>query len=260
MSIITLITDLGRNDFYLSTVKAKILSQNPDCHIVDITHEISKFSIAEAAFVLKSVFSSFPNDTIHIIGVGAGAIDEGRHLGIHYKNQFIITADNGFFSLIADQHADTMVELQMNIDTDLVTFPTRDLYAPAAAYLSKGGTLEMIGRKTDEFLQRTLIQPVVGESHIKGMVIYVDSYGNAVSNISKELFKQVGKNRGFLIGFIHKGYEIEAIETRYSAVPEGDRLAMFNSMGNLEIAINKGSAVDLLGLGKGESIIISFDD
>ena len=210
--------------------------------------------------MLKSVFNNFPNDTVHIIGVGAGAIDEGRHLAIKYKNQYILTADNGFFSLIADQHADLIVELQMNLDTDLVTFPTRDLYAPAAAYLSKGGTLEMIGRKTEQFQQRTLIQPVVGDDHIKGMIIYVDSYGNAISNITKELFRQIGKDRAFIIGFIHKGYEIEEIGTRYSSASEGDRLAMFNSTGNLEIAINKGHAANLLGLGMGESIIISFDD
>lgn len=259
MPIITLTTDLGTNDFYLSTVKAKILSQFPDIQIIDISHSIDKFNIAEASFMLKSAMSDFPKDTIHLVGVGEQSIDSIRHLGIRYKDQYLICADNGFFSLIANQHADLMVEIQMNIDTDILTFPTRDLYVPAALHLARGGTLEVIGKRTEEFQKRSLIQPVTGDGYIKGMVIYVDDYGNAISNITRELFKSVGKGREFLIGFIHKGYEINSIDQRYSDSSEGDRLAMFNSAGYLEIAINHGHAANLLGLHKGETIIISFD-
>jgi S-adenosyl-L-methionine hydrolase (adenosine-forming) len=257
--IVTLTTDLGGRDFYLSTIKAKLLSQDVDCHIIDISHEIDKFNIAEAAFVLKNVMTDFPKGTIHIIGVGSGATDEGRHLGIQYKGQYILTADNGFFSLIADHHPDLIVDLQMNLDTDAPNFPTRDLYVPAALHLARGGTLEVIGRRTEQYAQRTLIQPVKGEDYLKGMVIYVDAYGNAITNIEHELFKKVGKGRHFLIGFIHKGYEIDQINHRYSDASEGERLAMFNSAGYLEIAINHGHAGNLLGLEKGETIIVSFD-
>ena len=167
--IVTLTTDLGGRDFYLSTIKAKLLSQDVDCHIIDISHEIDKFNIAEAAFVLKNVMTDFPKGTIHIIGVGSGATDEGRHLGIQYKGQYILTADNGFFSLIADHHPDLIVDLQMNLDTDAPNFPTRDLYVPAALHLARGGTLEVIGRRTEQYAQRTLIQPVKGEDYLKGM-------------------------------------------------------------------------------------------
>ena len=221
------------------------MSQDVECQIIDITHDIDKFNIAEAAFVLKNVMSDFPKGTIHIIGVGSGATDEGRHLGIQYKGQYIITADNGFFSLIADHHPDLIVDIQLNLDTDAPNFPTRDLYVPAALHLARGGTLEVFGRRTEEYL--------------KGMVIYVDGYGNAITNIERELFKNVGKGRHFLIGFIHKGYEIDEIDTRYSDASEGDRLALFNSAGYLEIAINHGHAGNLLGLDKGETIIVSFD-
>ncbi len=258
--IITLTTDLGYGDYYLSLIKAKIYSQDVDCQVIDISHEIDKFNLAEAAFVLKSVMSNFPKGTIHIVGVAAGAVDEGRHLVFSYLNQFIITADNGFFSLIADHHPDIVVELKINLDTNDVNFPTRDLYAPAAALLARGVTPEVIGKQIQDYQKRAMLQPVIGDGFIKGSITYVDNYGNAISNINRELFKKVGKGRRFLIGFIQKGYDIDVISSRYSDASEGDRLAMFNSAGMLEVAINHGNASHLLGLEKSETIIITFDD
>lgn len=258
--IITLTTDLGYGDYYLSMIKAKIYSQGTDFQIIDISHEIDKFNLAEAAFVLKSVMPNFPKGTIHIIGVSPGAVDEGRHLVFSYLNQFIITADNGFFSLIADHHPDMVVELNIKLDTDEVNFPTRDLYAPAAALLARGVTLEVIGNQITDYQRRAMLQPVIGDGYIKGAVTYIDNYGNAICNISKELFVKIGKGRGFIIGFVQRGYDMNIIDNRYSDASEGDRLALFNSAGLLEISINHGNASNLLGLEKGETIIISFDD
>lgn len=258
--IITLTTDLGHGDYYLSLIKAKIYSQDVDCQIIDISHNIDKFNLGEAAFVLKSVLPSFPKGTIHIVGVASGAVDEGRHLVFSYLNQFIITADNGFFSLIADHHPDLVVELKINLDTDDVNFPSRDLYAQAATLLARGVTPEVIGQPIQDYQKRAMLQPVIGDGFIKGSITYVDNYGNAISNVNKELFKKVGKGRSFIVGFIQKGYEINEISRRYSDASEGDRLAMFNSAGMLEVAINHGNASHLLGLEKGETIIISFDD
>lgn len=239
-------------------VKAKILSQDPDAQIVDINHSIDKFNIAEAAYVLKSMLKEFPKDTIHIVGVGTQAIDDITHLGIRYMDQTILTADTGLFSLIAEQHPDIVVELQMNVDTDVRIFPMRDLYAPAAVYLAKGGTLEVVGRRIEKLSERVLIKPTTGEDYINGMVIHVDGYGNAISNIDQKLLKDVVKGRDFLIGFVQKGYEMHELKSRYSDVSPGERLALINSAGHLEIAINQGHAADLLGLQVGESVIITF--
>lgn len=258
MPIITLTSDLGYQDHYLAMVKAKILSQKPDAQIIDINHSIHKFNIAEAAFVLKTMLGEFPKDTIHIVGVGTQSIDDIAHLGIRYRDQYILTADTGLLSLIADQHPDLVVELQMNIDTDIRLFPMRDLYAPAAVHLSNGGTLEVIGRRVETFKERVLLKPTTGSDYIKGAVIYVDGYGNAISNIDTKLIKEVGKGREFLIGFVQKGYEMTDIKLRYTDVAMGERLALINSSGHLEIAINQGHAADLLGLHAGESVIMTF--
>jgi S-adenosyl-L-methionine hydrolase (adenosine-forming) len=260
MPTITLTTDLGLRDFYTASIKAKIISQIPDCQIIDISNDVEKFNIGEAAYFLSSTISDFPKDTVHIVGVGSLATDNIRHLGIRYRDQYIIAPDNGFFSLIANQYPDIMVELTMNSDTDLVTFPIRDLYTPAAIHLARGGTLEVIGRRTENYLKRALIPAQSSEHYIKGMIMYVDDFGNAISNINEELIKKVGKGRRFIVGFIQKGYDIDQLEKRYEDVGEGDRLATINGSGWLEIAINRGHAANLLGLHRGETVIVSFDD
>ncbi len=260
MPIITLISDLGNRDFYLASLKAKIFSQLSDVQVIDIHNHVDPFNIAQAAFVLQNVFNDFPKDTIHMIGVASGSVDELPHLGIRYRNQYILAPDNGFFSLIAEQQPDTLVELTQKLDTDQLTFPLRDLYAPAACHLARGGTLEVIGRRLETFERRTLMQPVLGQDYIRGTVVYVDSYGNAITNITREMMQTQSRGREFMIGFREADYGIESISKRYSDAGEGDRLALFNSAGYLEIALNQGHASNLLGLKTGEMIIIEFYD
>lgn len=260
MPIITIISDLSEKDFYLASVKAKIHSQLDDIQVVDISNNINAFDIGQAAFVLQNVINDFPKNTVHLIGVDTGAMDEYTHLGIRYKNQFIIAPDNGFFSLIAEQRPDLIVEINMNLDTDQLTFPLRDLYTKAACHLARGGTLEVIGKPTEHYSQRSSLQPVFGGDYIRGMVIYVDHYGNALTNITHKMMKEQSRNRGFEISFRTADFSIDSISLRYSDVPEGERLALFNSAGFLELAMNKGHAANLLGLQVGEMIMIRFDD
>lgn len=258
MAIITLTTDLGSGDFYLSSLKAKIISQLPDVRLIDISNEIEKYNIADAAYVLKSVIRDFPKDTIHIVGVGTGALDDTPHLGIRIQDQFILAPDNGFISLIASHQPQLVVELNLPTDSDFLSFPARDLYAPVAVQLARGKRLEDLGNITNSYVKRGLFQPLTGPDYIRGMVIYVDDFGNAITNITEDLFLEFGKGREFLIGFVQKGYEIDRISKRYSDAPPGDRLAMFNSSGHLEISINQGHAANLLGMVKDEIVIITF--
>ena len=260
MPIVTLITDLGNKDFYLSTVKAALYREQVDLDVVDITHHIARYDISQAAFVLKNVMHHFPAGTILIIGVSSKSTDNIRHLAFDYDGQKIICADNGFFSLIAEKKADLIVELNLTLDTDFKNFPLRDLYTKAATHICRGGTLEVIGKRTEVFERRTMFQPAIGDGFIKGVVAYVDHYGNAVTNIHKNLIKQVGKGRTFLIGFTQKGYDIDRIDERYDDSSEAERIALFNSAGYLEIAIVHGKASQLLGLELGATVIMTFDD
>lgn len=260
MSIITLTTDLGLKDHYVGVVKGSILRQCPEATIIDISHLIPPYDIMEAAFTLKNAYGSFPEGSIHIIGVNPEIEVDSDHLLVLYKGHFFIGADNGVFSLILEEPAEEIYELNISPTEEDLTFPTKDVFAKAACHLVKGGTAAMIGKPVDDFKRRMPFQAVSQENVIKGMVIHIDHYGNLISNIGETLFKAFGSGREFTIEFRGGDYDIKKIEKSYSEVPEGEKLAIFGSSGLLEISINKGNAAQLLGLKKSDTIRIVFHD
>ncbi|MBL4625077.1 MAG: SAM-dependent chlorinase/fluorinase [Flavobacteriales bacterium] len=259
MPIITLTTDLGLKDYYVSSIKASILSQCPGATIVDISHDVPKFDIAQAAFMVKNAFADFPPGTIHILGVKPETSATTPHIAMYINGQYFIGADNGIFSLIFDQDPEKVVELTINQDTDLLIFPTKDIFVKAARHLARGGTLEIIGGPKDAIIQRSLFRAVVNGTTIRGTVIYVDSYGNVVTNITEQLYKEVGKGKPFTIYFRESRYKIHHIVKSYNQIEEGDALALFGATGYLEIAINSGNAGQLLGLTINETVRIEFE-
>ncbi len=182
------------------------------------------------------------------------------HVAIQYNGHYFIGADNGIFSLIFDSPAEKIVELNLNIDTDIITFPTKDVFAKAACHIARGGTLEVIGKSLDKLSERTMFRAVTDENTIKGIALYIDHYGNIITNITERLFKEYGKGRPFKILFRSAEYEIDNISKSYNAVVEGERVAMFSSTGNIEIAINKDNASKLFGIEQGDAIRIEFYD
>ena len=260
MAIITLTTDLGLKDYYVASVKAAIFKETPDINVVDITHDIPSFNLQKTAFVIKNCFTDFPENTIHIIGVNSEADIEIPHVAIYYNGHYFIGADNGIFSLIFDTVPEKVVELTISQDTDRVTFPTKDVFVKAACHIARGGTLEVIGKPKKELAVKTMFRAVSENNIIKGMAIYIDHYGNIITNITESLFKSFGKGRRFTIFFRSEEYEIKTINDSYSSVQEGERVALFSSTGYIEIAINKGDASRLFGVNQGDIIRIEFDD
>lgn len=265
MSIITLTTDLGRKDFYVPSIKGKIISSLEErVQVVDISHEIPIFDIKYAAFTLKNCYNDFPKGTIHIISVDAEVNASTNALLMKHDGHYFICADNGLFSLMFDRIPEEIYEITVNQDSDILTFPTKNIFVKVACHLARGGTPEVIGKRTDEIKRYQNFRATTTTSAIRGQVIYRDSYGNAITNITHRLFKEVGRGRQFVLRF--KNYQIKNISNSYSEVPEGVKLAIFNSSGNLEIAINRGvlggggSASQLLGLRLNEIILIEFLD
>ncbi len=264
MAIITLTTDLGIEDYYVSAVKGSIISAlNDDVTIVDITNQIKIFDIRNAAYTLKNTFENFPAGTIHIVSVDSGISTSRQAILMEYRGHYFIGSDNGLFSLIYDIPPNNFYELNIDIDTNVLTFPTRDIFAKAACHIARGGTPEIIGRKIDKIASFQKPIPQTQEFFIRGSVVHIDSYGNAITNITKKLFKEIGKNRRFSIGF--RNYEVNELSQTYSDVGDGIKLALFNTMGNLEIAINRGvegyggSASQLLGLKEDEIVTVTFN-
>ena len=262
MPIITLTTDLGITDHYVGAVKAAILRQLPDAKIVDITHQVPPFNIRHAAFVLRNCYQEFPQETIHIVGVDAEYKLNTPHIAIFANNHYFVGAENGIFSLILDVKPDKIVQLNITQDNDNLTFPTKDVFVNAACHIARGGTLEVIGTPKPNFsVERSSFKATFDNNSIRGSIIHVDSYGNAITNIKEDLFKQVAKGRKFTINLGNRGhYTINKIHKKYTDVSSGEALSLFISTGHLEIAMNQGSASSLMGLQLNDIIRIEFDD
>ncbi|HEY0977230.1 MAG TPA: SAM-dependent chlorinase/fluorinase [Flavobacteriales bacterium] len=254
MAIITLTTDMGLRDHYVAAVKGAILSQEPGTIIVDVSHSIAPFDNGQAAFVLRNAYPEFPRGTIHIIGVNPEADGQTRHLVVRHDGHYFIGADNGIFPLLFDGRPHEAFELTMKLDTDHRTFPVKNIFVKAACHIARGGTPEVIGRKTVDMREQIGFRPVVMGDAVKGAVIHVDSYGNVVTNIMKQQFDELVRGRAFRITFGRNAHDITDIKTTYSDVPAGERVAFFSSTGHLEVAVNKGvagaggGAAQLLGL------------
>lgn len=266
MNIVTLTSDLGTKDYYLASVKAAALKQITDVQLVDISHHIPPFDMAKAAFVLKNVWKEFPEGTFHIVGVDSDWRQASPYVLILKEGQYFIGSDNGFFSLLFDgDPADEIYVLNMVGDEDL-GFPTKSIFIPIVAQICTGKDLSEIGTIKDDYVRRPGLNPVIEYNNIRGMAIYVDGYGNVITNISKALFEDVVGNKDFHIVLRRGDSELNRISRAYNEVPEGEKLAIFTSGGYLEIAINRGvegsggGASDLLGIRENDIIRIEIDE
>src|ERR1700761_2911452 len=188
MAIITLTTDLGDKDIYQAALKGSILKLLPSVNIVDITNSISAYNIQQAAFILKNSFYYFPDATVHLIGIDTVFNEETKYLAIKYKNHFFVGADNGIFSLMFDAEPDEMVELNIMQDLKFLHFPLADIFVKAACHLADGGKMAKIGVPVPDIERKMNLQPAVEKNLIKGVVIYIDSFQNVITNISKDFF------------------------------------------------------------------------
>ncbi len=257
MAVITLTSDWGLKDHYLSAVKASIYSQLPDANIVDISHLVPPYNISQASYIFRNAYKYFPEGTIHILSVNAIAAIDCPHVLIQHKGQFFIGADNGLFSLVFEEKPDLIIELEVLQETDYFTFPTRDIFVKVACYIAKGEKPEALGKPLSSLHLKKNLMPIIEENSIRGSVIYVDHYENAITNISNTIFKRLHKGRPFKI--ILKHDVINKLSSSYSDVPEGDLLALFDSNGYLQIAMNQDKAKSLMGLNIGESVFIEFE-
>ncbi|MFD2724717.1 SAM hydrolase/SAM-dependent halogenase family protein [Hyunsoonleella rubra] len=275
MAIITLTTDFGEKDHFTGATKGAIFSELPDVNIVDISHGVSPFNIPEAAYIIQNAYSSFPKGTIHIIGIDAELNPENKHIAIELDDHYFICANNGIMSMICSEIAPRKI-VEINIhDKIQSSFPVLDVFVKVACHIARGGTLEVIGKPINNIKPINNLKPYVNEDKTKiiGRVIYIDAYGNVVTNIRRSFFETIQKGRKFEI--TARQYKFKTIYKKYSDfinfdIPkekrqdEGKGLVVFNSGGFLEIAMYKsdskkhGSAATLMGLQIRDAIGIDF--
>ena len=275
MSIITLTTDYGNKDYSVSELKAKIYNEITDVRIVDISHNISPFNLTEAAYIIKSAYRHFPKGSIHIIGIESDLTPENAHIAMKFDDNYFIGADNGIFSMIiGDFKADSIVEINIHKNYNN-TITANDVFVKIATHISRDGKLEVIGKKIDSIKEIKDIKPVVSNDNnqIIGSVIYIDNYGNVVTNITEKIFDKIAKSRPFTI--YARNVKFDKIFNNYSdaidySIPkdkreeDGKKIALFNNLGYLELSIYKsnpstvGSASTLFGLGYRDQISVHF--
>jgi S-adenosyl-L-methionine hydrolase (adenosine-forming) len=257
MAIVTLLTDSGESDHYVAAIKARIIGVNPGIRIVDITHKINPCDIGHAAFVLKSVFRDFPKGSVHLVGVDSAASRGDTYIAVQLEDHFFVGADNGLFGLISDKSHQYIAELTVGKTTP-TTFPERDIFAQAAAKLASGVSLTDLGKPLQGFKKLIDRQVKATKKIISGNIIRVDSFGNLISNIPREAFEILSKDKSYTIQF--GGEKFRRINTQYNQVEEGECFILFNTLGLLEIGIYKGNASELLGLTYDNSVNIIFDE
>lgn len=264
MSIITLTSDMGIKDFYLASIKGAIYKALPDARIVDISHHITPFDIAQAAFILKNTYPDFPDKTVHIISVDPEPSQNSNHIVIFQDGQYFIGNDNGMFSLLFDEQPDQIWKLTPPPKLGSSSFPSKSVFVWAATLIAQGTRLEEIAERTDSIRMRVAFRPVIEPDVIKGTVIFIDGYGNVITNIDKKLFESVQDGRKYTIFFRGESYGIGKISSSYNEVPPGEKLAIFGAGDFLEIAINKGvegsggGANKLFGLKLNDTVRIEF--
>ncbi|MBN2030310.1 SAM-dependent chlorinase/fluorinase [bacterium] len=255
--IVTLITDFGYTDPYVGSMKGVMLGINPDVQIVDITHDVTPQNIDEAAFILKRSYSFFPEGTMHVIVVDPGVGSTRSIIGVKTDSALFLAPDNGVLKYIFYHHSVKVYQItNQDYFRDHVshTFHGRDIFAPIAAHMSRGITLDILGQPSENYIKGELSNPVVEAEHISGEITYIDRFGNGITNIGGNLVTGLKKMQ------IHiKTTTVKKLSNRYIDVPLGEPLALIGSGNTLEISVHQGNAAQQIGFRVGDPITVSFE-
>jgi len=257
MAIITLTSDFGESDHYVGALKGAILSGIPTQILVDISHQIQSYDLAHGAFVLRSAFPAFPSGTIHLVAVDTIGNHDDSHLAVQLEDHFFLLTDHGLLGLISEKEPQMVVELPA-AEVNPSAFPALEVLAPAAIELAKGTPIKKLGKQKSDYKMMVGRQMRANKTEIIGHVVRVDHYGNLITNIKKEEFFRLSEHHNYTILIGRE--QFRRLNSSISETGSGDCYVMFNSMGLLEVGINKGNASELMGLKFDSPIKISFGE
>jgi S-adenosyl-L-methionine hydrolase (adenosine-forming) len=258
-AVITLTTDYGTNDHLVGTLKGVILKINPEVTIVDITHHVTPFDLLDGALAIGSAFSYFPPRTIHVVVVDPGVGTERRPILATADNQYFVAPDNGVLSLVYERdpnvvvrHANAEHYYQQPVSK---TFHGRDIFAPVAAWLSKGWQTASMGDEIQDYKRFALPRPKATNGVLKGVVMRVDSFGNLVTNFRQEDLPEEVKQAG-KVNLQIGSHSVSRLVDTFALGKAGEAIAYLGSNGYVEVAINKGNAAKTLGLSRGAVVTL----
>jgi len=263
MSVISLLSDFGHKDPYVAEMKAVMLSVNPHVRFVDITHEIEKFNVRMGAYVFASAAPFFPVNTVHIAVVDPGVGTKRRPIIVQTQRNLYVGPDNGLLMLAAPKEKITKVYAidnpQYMLSKVSNTFHGRDIFAPAAAYLSKGIKPCEFGSVIHDYIFPEFTEPHFKNGELIGEVLYVDDFGNVISNISvqdlEKLSFQLGCSVCVMLG--DKTFNVPFCSA-YGEVACGAAVLLFGGSNFVEVAVNQGSASELFDANVGDTFCLSL--
>lgn len=247
MPIITLTTDIGQQDYLVAAVKGQLYSINQSLTIVDVSHQLSSFNYPQAAYFCDSAFRYFPPDTFHVILVNMFDDKPKEMLLACHNEQYIACANNGLLTMIVDGTPNEVVALPLPHGILPTTLTCSLVVVKAIQKILQGSKLYEVGEPVTKLVEKLRLKYVTSPTTMEGQILYIDNFENVIVNITKEDFDRERNGRDFKIVF-KRDEVIDTISESYADVPQGEKVAFFNSAGYLEIAINKGNAAGLFGL------------
>lgn len=244
--MITLSSEMGHQDYLVSAVKATLLGINPEFTLVDVSHSIPAFNYPQAAYVCRNAFRHFPEYSYHLVLVNLFDRKPEQLLLAFHRNQYILCADNGLLTMILEEKPEMIIGIPLT-PQDRNTIAIAAVMGRVIHQLVNGTSIKDIGVPDVSYQEKNPLRPVVDDVGMEGKIIFIDQFENVVVNITREEFEEHRKGRKFQIIF-KRDEVIDRISQTYADAPEGEKLALFNSAGYLEIAINKGNAAGLFGL------------
>jgi len=253
--IITLTSDFGSQDYYVSAMKAVILGISPQVRLVDISHDLPPQDIMAGAWVLKNTAFLYPPGTIHLAVIDPGVGSTRRPVLVRVRDHYFVGPNNGLFSLVVESEEHRVFELSSSKywrDEVSPTFHGRDIFAPVAAWLSRGEAPEQFGSELEELTTYRWAKPIADDEGIQGWIMHIDRFGNLITNIPQSFIQKYDRISSYKI---YVGNTIlKSISDSFSDVPDGEAVALIGSSGMLEVAINKGNAERMLGGEKGAPV------
>jgi hypothetical protein len=254
--VVTLTTDFGTQDGFVAQMKGVILQINPATRLIDVTHEIEPYSVLHAALVLKGVSRYFPAGTIHVAVVDPGVGSDRRGMALKAGDQLYVGPDNGLFSLVLAAHDSWEARHIQNAEYTLPnphpTFHGRDIFAPVAANLSAGKSLASVGTRIHDPVTLPMASPVITDRGVEGQVIHIDRFGNLPANIEQRMLP------ASVVSIETARVKISRLNRYFGEVGVGQPVALINSFGLLEIAVNRGNAARDLGAAIGTGVRVEF--
>lgn len=264
--IITLTTDFGLKDPFVGLMKGVILGINPKVQIIDITHNIKRHDVFEASQVISMAYKYFPPRTIHVAVIDPGVGGPRRPLLVVTENHYFIGPDNGIFTPIFEELQSPIFKVfhisssHYYLPMKGSTFHGRDIFAPVAAWLSKGIDSSKFGKEITDYTKITIPKPILVNNHtFKGEVISIDIFGNAITNITRdnliELANVISRDK---FKVIYKDKQLSIVN--YYAdpnIPDQTLSAIINSFGYLELFVYKDSAADKFDIRIGDSVVVT---